>query len=59
MREDDLSYLQRRATEEEALALTRDDPATAAVHRQLANAYRLRIVELGNNGLPLSVSGPT
>jgi hypothetical protein len=49
MQEDDLTYFRRRAREEAARALSITDSVTAAVHRELAVAYRLRVSGLADH----------
>jgi hypothetical protein len=49
MREDDLSYLRRRAEEEVVRSHGIDDPAIATVHEQLAKAYSKRVKQLVAN----------
>jgi hypothetical protein len=48
MREDDLNYSRRRAKEEAARAQSHSDPLIAAVHRELAEAYRQRVAVLSS-----------
>jgi hypothetical protein len=56
MRENDLIYSRRRADEEAARSLSLHDPVIAAVHSQLARAYRQRVVDLTNHRQPTSTS---
>ena len=46
MADDQIDYFRRRLAEEDAIARSHDDHRAAAIHRQLALAYRERIEAL-------------
>lgn len=50
MREDDLTYYNRRVAEEQERARTSNDPGIAKIHRELAEGYLRRVSELDGGG---------